>query len=102
MQNSVMVKLSGGKEVCPFPSVVGTEDTEIGFHLLIGSFHLSVCLRVICSGELDIIVEESCQFSGEGGCEFWASVRYQGVVEAETFEHMVKEKFGHSSGVYGF
>ena len=102
MQNGVMVKLSGGKEVHPFPSVVGTEDVEIGFHLLIGSFCLSICLRVICGGELDIIVEESCQFSGEGRCELGASVRYQGVVEAEVFEHIVKEKFGHSGGIYGF
>ena len=97
-----MVKLSSGKEVHPFPRVVGTEDAKIGFHLLIGSFCLSICLRVICSGELDIIVEESCQFSGEGRCELWASVGYQGVMEAEAFEHMVEEKFGHSGSIYGF
>ena len=55
------MKLSSGKEVCPFPRVVvGTEDAEIGFNLLIGPFSLSVCLRVICGGELDIILEESC------------------------------------------
>ena len=55
-----MVKLSSGKEVCPFPRVVGAEDAKICFNLLIGSFCLSICLRVICSGEFDIIVEESC------------------------------------------
>ena len=53
-----MMKLSGGEEVCPFLRVVGTEDVEIGFNLLIGLFGLSVCLRVVCSGELDIILEE--------------------------------------------
>ena len=60
MRNGVMVKLSGGKEVCPFPRVIGAEDAKICFNLLIGLFHLSICLRVICGGEFDIIVEESC------------------------------------------
>ena len=55
-----MMKLSGGKEVCPFPRVVGTEDVKICFNLLIGLFHLSIHLEVICSGEFDVVVEESC------------------------------------------
>ena len=55
-----MVKLSSGKEVHPFPRVIGAEDMKVCFNLLIGSFHLSIHLRVICSGEFDIIVEESC------------------------------------------
>ena len=55
-----MVKLSSGKGVCPFLRVVGTKDVKICFNLLIGSFCLSICLRVICGGEFDIIVEESC------------------------------------------
>ena len=59
MWNGVMMKLSGGKEVHPFLRVVGTEDAKICFNLLIGSFCLSICLWVICSGEFDIIVEES-------------------------------------------
>ena len=37
-----MMKLSGGDEVHPFPRVVGTEDVEIGFNLLIGLFSLSI------------------------------------------------------------
>ena len=61
------MKLSSGKEVCPFLRVVGTEDAKICFNFLIGSFSLSVSLWVICSGEFNIIVKESCQFSGEGG-----------------------------------
>ena len=55
-----MVKLSGGKKVRPFPRVVGAEDVEVCFNLLIGSFCLSVRLRVIRGGEFDIVVEESC------------------------------------------
>ena len=60
MQNRVMVKLSSGEEVHPFLRVVGTENAKICFNLLIGLFCLSICLRVICGGEFDIIVKESC------------------------------------------
>ena len=42
-----MVKLSSGKEVCPFPRIVGAEDTKICFNFLIGLLSLSVCLRMI-------------------------------------------------------
>ena len=97
-----MVKLSGGKQVRPFPRVVGAEDVEVCFNLLIGSFCLSIRLRVIRGEEFDIIVEESCQFSGKGGCKLWASVGYQRVMEAEVFEYMVKKMFGHSGHIYGF
>ena len=55
-----MMKLSSGKEVRPFLRVVGAEDAKICFNLLIGSFCLSICLRVICGGKFDIVVEESC------------------------------------------
>ena len=55
-----MMKLSGGKEVRSFPRVVGAEDAKICFNLLIGSFCLSIHLRVTRGGEFDIVVEESC------------------------------------------
>ena len=74
MGNRVMVKLSSGKEVHPFPRVVGAEDVKICFNLLVGPLGLSICLGVVCSGEFDIIVEESGQFSSRGGCKLWASV----------------------------
>ena len=96
------MKLSGGKEVCPSLWIVGTKDAEISFDLLVGPFSLSIRLEVVCSGELDVILEEASQFSGEGGCELWSSVRYQRVMEAEAFEYMVEEKFGNSHGIYGF
>ena len=60
MRGRVMMKLSSGKEVHPFPRVVSTEDAKICFNLLIGSFCLPIHLRVVCSGEFDIVVEESC------------------------------------------
>ena len=52
------MKLSSGKEVRPFPRVVGAEDTKICFNLLIGALCLPICLRVVCGGEFDIILEE--------------------------------------------
>ena len=97
-----MVKLSSREEVCPFPQVVDTEDVRICFNLLIGPLSLSIHLEVICSGEFDVVLKELCQFSSKGRHKLWTSIRYQGVMESKSFEHTVKEKFGHSSCVYGF
>ena len=55
-----MVEFGGGKELHPFSRVVGAEDAEISLKFLIGSFSLSVGLRMVCSGESYIIVEEAC------------------------------------------
>ena len=44
-----MLKFSGSEEVGPLVGVVGTEDAEISFYFLIGSFGLSVSLRMIGS-----------------------------------------------------
>ena len=69
------MELRGGKEVHPFSWIIGAEDTEISFDLLIGLLSLSVRLGVVCSGEFDVVLEEACQLSGEGRCELWSSVR---------------------------
>ena len=53
-----MMKLSGGKEVSPLLWVIGTEDAEISFNLLVGWFSLSICLRVVCGGEFDVVLEK--------------------------------------------
>ena len=55
-----MVEFGGGEELHPFSQVIGAEDTEIGLEFLIGSFSLSVSLRVVGSGESYVIVEEAC------------------------------------------
>ena len=60
MWGRVVVEFSRGKELYPFGWVVGTEDTEIGFEFLIGSFYLSVGLGMIGSGELYIVSKEAC------------------------------------------
>ena len=58
MQSRVVMELSGREELYPFCGVVTTEDVKIGFKLLIGLFSLTICLRVIHSGEVDIVLEE--------------------------------------------
>ena len=55
-----MVEFCGGEELRPFSWVIGTEYAEIGFEFLIGSFSLSVSLRVVGGGESYVVVEEAC------------------------------------------
>ena len=55
-----MVEFGGGKELHPFSRVVGAEDAEIGLEFLIGSFSLSIGLRMVGRGESYVIVEEAC------------------------------------------
>ena len=57
MMNGVVVEFSSGKEFCPFLRVVGRKDLEEGFNLLIDLLSLSISLRMISSGETDIILE---------------------------------------------
>ena len=45
--------------------VIGTEDTEISFNFLIGSFGLSIGLGMIGSGEANIVSKESGEFFGK-------------------------------------
>ena len=66
MRNRVVLELSRGKELRPLMRIIGTEDTEISFDFLIGSFSLSISLGVVGSGEADIVFERSSKFSGKG------------------------------------
>ena len=61
-----MLEFGRGKELRPLVRIIGTEDTEISFDFLIGSFSLSISLGTVGSGETDIVFEESGKFSGEG------------------------------------
>ena len=65
MGNGIVLEFCGSKELGPLVGVIGTKDMEIGFDLLIGSFSLSVGLRMVRSGKSNIIFEESGKFSGE-------------------------------------
>ena len=65
MWNGIVLELGGCKELGPLVRVVGTEDTEISFYFLISSFGLSIGLRMIGSGEADIVFEDSGEFLSE-------------------------------------
>ena len=60
MWGRVMVKFSGGKELHPFSWVIGAEDAEIGLEFLIGLFSLPVSLRMVGSGESNVVIEKAC------------------------------------------
>ena len=59
MRGGVVLKFGCREEIKPGSRVVGAKDTEICFDFLVGTFGLSVGLRVICGGEFDIVLEES-------------------------------------------
>ena len=75
-----MVKFGSGEELRPRGGVIGAENTEIDFKFLIGSFRLTICLGVVCHGQLHIILQEMGQFSGEDRGELGTSIRDEGIV----------------------
>ena len=80
MRGGVVVEFCRGKELYPFSRVVGAKDAEICFELLIGSLSLTISLRMIGSGEANIIFEEMSEFLGKGRSELRASVGDEGIV----------------------
>ena len=74
------MKFCQGKKLYPFSRVVGAKDAEICFELLIGSLSLTISLRMIGSGEANIILEETSEFLSEGRSELRASVRDESIM----------------------
>ena len=69
-----MMEFGRGKELYPFSQVVGAKDVEISLEFLIGLFSLSIGLRMVGSGEANIIFEEVGKFLSVGTGELRASV----------------------------
>ena len=80
MWGGVMLKFGGRKEIQPGFRVISTEDMKVRFYFLIGTFSLSVGLRMVGSGESDVILEESSQFLSEGRGELGSSIGYQRIM----------------------
>jgi hypothetical protein len=80
MWDGVMDKFSRRQELGPIMGFVGTEDLKIGFYFLIGSFSLTVSLRMISGREADIIVEDSGEFSSESRGKLWTAIRDEHIV----------------------
>ena len=68
--------------------MICAEDAEVGFNFLVNTLRLPIGLRVVDSGEFDVVFEESSQFSGEGGGKLRASIGYQGIMYSEALEDM--------------
>ena len=82
--------------------VVGTEDAEIGFKFLIGSFGLSISWRMVGGGEFDIIFQEMGKLSCECRGEFGTTIRDKGVMKAKAFEYIVKKELSNPGCINGF
>ena len=96
------MEFSECKELGPLVGTVGTKDTKIGFDFLIGSFGLSVCLRVICCGKSNIVFKDSSKFLGECRGELWSTVRDKSIMKSEAFEYMVEKELGDTVHVDSF
>ena len=82
--------------------ITGAEDTEIGFDFLIGSLGLSISLRVVRSGESNVVFEDSGKFFGKRRSELGSSIRNESVMESEAFEYMVEKELGNTVCINGF
>ena len=91
-----MLKFGGHKELGPLMWAVGTEDAEVGSDFLIGSFGLSIGLRMVCGRKSNIIFEDPGKFLGECRSELWSSVRDESIVKSEAFEHMVEKELSNT------
>ena len=80
MRGGVVMEFCRGKELYPFSQVVGAKDAEVCFKLLIGSLGLSIGLRMVGSGEVNIILEETSEFLSEGRGELRTLVRDESIV----------------------
>ena len=75
-----MVEFCGGEVLHPFCWVVGAEDVEIHLKFLIGSFSLSVNLRVISCGQVNVIFEEASKSLGKGRGKLETLIRDESVM----------------------
>ena len=89
------------KELGPLMRITSAEDTKVGFDFLIGSFGLSISLRVVRSRESDIVFEDSSQFFGKRRGELGSSVRNKSVVKSEAFEYMIEKELGNTVCING-
>ena len=97
-----MLEFRERKELGPLMGVTGAEDTKVGFNFLVGSFGLSISLRAVCSGESDVIFEDSSKFLGERRSKLGSSVGDESVVKSKAFEYVVEEELGNTIHVDSF
>ena len=54
----IVGKFGVGDLVCPGTGVGSTENPKVSFNLLVDVFCFTVGLRVVCSGEGEVVVKE--------------------------------------------
>ena len=96
-----MLEFCESKEFGPLMGIAGAEDTEVGFDFLIGSFGLSISLRVVCGGESNVVFEDSGELLGKRRGELRSSVRNESVVKSKAFEDMVEKELGDTVCIDG-
>ena len=75
-----MVEFSGGKELYPFCQIIGTENVKICLKFLIGSLGLTVGLRMIGSGQVNVILEEASKFLSKGKGKLRTLIRDENIM----------------------
>ena len=60
-----------------------TEDLKVCLNLLVDMFCFTIGLRVVCSGERDVVVQEFAEFLGKGGGELWTMIGDDFVIESK-------------------
>ena len=96
-----MLEFCESKEFGPLMGITGAEYTEVGFDFLIGSLGLSISLRVVRSGESNVVFEDSGEFFGKRRGELGSSVRDESIVKSEAFEYMVEKELGNTVCIDG-
>ena len=72
---------------------IGTKDLKISLNFLIGLLGLSICLRVIHSGEAYIVFEDLGEFSSKGRDKLGSTIRDYSIVQSEAFKHIPKKSW---------
>ena len=90
-----------GDQFGPRCGIIAAEDAKVGFDFLVGWFGLSISLRVVRSGESNIVFEDSGKFLSKCRGELGSPVRDESVVKSEAFEYMVEKELGDAVCING-
>ena len=92
-----MLEFSRSEKLRPLVGVIGTKAPEMSFNFLIDLFSLSICLRMICGGEVYIIIlDDSSKFSSKSRSKLRTTIKDNNVMKSKVFEHMIKKELGKS------
>jgi len=98
----VTQELSHQQKVCPFHGLTLAKDPEVGLQFLVDLFGLAIGLRMVGSGEGDIIFKKVSQLLCKGRGKLWTMVRDYFVVETKAGEDMFEKQGNNTGGIDGF